>query len=129
MGTRSVVAAQFGDEIKGVYVHWDGYPEGVGKALVEIVARDGREKAVETLLGTPGGWSNIDATWVSDPDRDPTRFGKVEGYGVRYVGSQGDTNYRTPGDGGEAYFYLIGKDGTVAYSEGDYDPRRMKTIS
>jgi hypothetical protein len=33
MGTRSAIGMQFGDIIKAVYCHWDGYPEYVGAIL------------------------------------------------------------------------------------------------
>jgi len=35
MGTRSFIAIKDNDTIKGVYCHWDGYPEGVGAVLNE----------------------------------------------------------------------------------------------
>lgn len=34
MGTRSCVAKPNGEAIEGRYVHWDGYPSGVGVTLV-----------------------------------------------------------------------------------------------
>ena len=46
---------------KGRYVHYDGYPGGVGAALLRIVARDGLVKAHEVLLNAHGGWSTITA--------------------------------------------------------------------
>ena len=30
MATRSSIAMVTGEGIRSVYVHWDGYPEGVG---------------------------------------------------------------------------------------------------
>lgn len=33
MGTRSAIGMQFGDIVKAVYCHWDGYPEYVGAVL------------------------------------------------------------------------------------------------
>ena len=50
MGTRSIVGAEIGDKTEGRYVHWDGYPEGVGRAVARIVLRDGYERAVKTLM-------------------------------------------------------------------------------
>ena len=35
MGTRSFIAVKEGDQFKGVYCHWDGYPEGVGATLAK----------------------------------------------------------------------------------------------
>lgn len=34
MATRSAIGMQFGDIVKAVYCHWDGYPEGVGTTLL-----------------------------------------------------------------------------------------------
>jgi len=41
MGNRAVIAATYPDGVKGRYVHWDGYPSGVGLAVLAIVQRDG----------------------------------------------------------------------------------------
>lgn len=35
MSTRSTIAYKFQDGATGVYCHWDGYPEGVGRILQE----------------------------------------------------------------------------------------------
>lgn len=35
MATRSSIAMVTGEGIRSVYVHWDGYPEGVGATLEE----------------------------------------------------------------------------------------------
>ena len=35
MATRSSIAMATGEGIRSVYVHWDGYPEGVGATLEE----------------------------------------------------------------------------------------------
>ena len=35
MGTRSRIGVMHGDNCKSVYVHWDGYPTGVGSVLNE----------------------------------------------------------------------------------------------
>jgi len=35
MSTRSRVGLLTADEVRSIYVHFDGYPEGVGKTLVE----------------------------------------------------------------------------------------------
>ena len=35
MATRSRIAVKQGKVWKSVYVHWDGYPDGVGQELVE----------------------------------------------------------------------------------------------
>lgn len=35
MGTRSRIGVMHGDNCKSIYVHWDGYPTGVGSVLNE----------------------------------------------------------------------------------------------
>ena len=36
MGTRSAIIVKVSDKLyKGIYCHWDGYPDGVGKTLKE----------------------------------------------------------------------------------------------
>jgi hypothetical protein len=35
MATRSAIGMQFGDIVKAVYCHWDGYPENNGRILIE----------------------------------------------------------------------------------------------
>ena len=34
MATRSAIGIKHGDRVKGVYCHWDGYPEQIGRAHV-----------------------------------------------------------------------------------------------
>lgn len=118
MGTRSVIAAEVdnpdgeGTIIKGVYAHWDGYPDHMLVELQKIVARDGVEKAVEELLRQGGqGWSSIDSDNVSD----------VPGYGRRFTDAP-DWAFRTDAAGdGEEYFYVIRKDGQVVWTTGAAD--------
>lgn len=35
MGTRSRIGVMHGDNCKSIYVHWDGYPTGVGRTLLD----------------------------------------------------------------------------------------------
>ena len=94
MGTRSVVALPTADGgFKGRYVHWDGYPEGVGLALMVIVARDGVQKAAEVLVRDNYGWSSIDSTQTTvSPYGEEPRFRAVPGYGVAYTTEQGQSS-------------------------------------
>lgn len=59
MGTRSIIARPTPDGFAGRYCHWDGYPEGVGKEIWHIVARDGVEKACKILLDDHYSWSGL----------------------------------------------------------------------
>ena len=64
MGTRSMILKPEGDAWVGRYVHWDGYPEGVGAALHEIVNRDGLTMARKVLIDDHVYWSSIDPSMV-----------------------------------------------------------------
>ena len=46
MGTRSFVGVMVGDKCRAVYVHWDGYLEGVGAELQNYT----RQELVEELI-------------------------------------------------------------------------------
>lgn len=47
MATRSRIAVKQGKVWKSVYVHWDGYPEGVG---VELLSNYTTEDSIKDLL-------------------------------------------------------------------------------
>lgn len=59
MGTRSVVAEPQGDGWHGRYVHWDGYPSGVGRTVFALAESMGPETAREFLLREHTGWSSL----------------------------------------------------------------------
>lgn len=103
--------------MRGVYVHFDGYPEGRLPVLHELIARDGVDKVVSTLLKLPHGWSYLDHEAVYDQGHD-----LVAGYGARYP--SGDDDYRTPedvfGDIFIEYLYVIEEDGYITWAENDY---------
>ena len=133
MSTRSIVAAEFEDGVKGVYVHSDGYPEGQWGMLNQLstkIARDGAAKVIKTILGKPSGWSSLIEHDELPSGHTDGRFLLIKGYGVQFsrklfpkLGKdyrQGDDTYRYPGDGGEEYFYLIRRDGTIEWCEGDW---------
>lgn len=141
MGTRSVVAAEFPDGIKGVYVHSDGYPEGPSgmlNTLGALIARDSVDKVITKIVGKPNGWSSLDQNQTRENLNQMYKDGRflaIPGYGVQFsaklvkIGGkpyrQALTEYRKPGDGGEAYFYLIKRDGSIDWVEGDW-PREIK---
>jgi hypothetical protein len=120
MGTRSAIAIRTEDGgFKGRYVHWDGYPDGVGRAVRQIIERDGREKALEVLLEDHYGWSTVDGEEEQDLGigREDGRFVAVPGYGVAYTTEQ---NQSSPdewvtylGDWGTEYIYIVEDDGTI----------------
>lgn len=96
MGTRSVVAVQTGDTFKGRYIHWDGYPSGVGEQILTIVKRDGVEKARQVLTVKHYGWSGLDTEQKAGKaslsvGMQDGRFAAVKGYGVAYTTAQGQS--------------------------------------
>jgi len=124
MATRSIVAAHTEKGVRGVYVHWDGYPEGRVPVLKHLIARDGVGKVVATILGQPHGWSHLDPEIVESQApgiNGADRFLTIPGYGVQYLPYpiQGNENYWTPTDGsdwmGIEYVYLITESGEVEY--------------
>lgn len=95
MGTRSVVAVPTADGgWKGRYVHWDGYPEGVGSALAKIVQRDGYDTAVRVLTQDHYGWSSVTGEEHQELTLGYTdgRFEAVPGYGVAYTTKGGQSS-------------------------------------
>ena len=73
MGTRSFVGVMVGDKCRAVYVHWDGYLEGVGAELQEYTT----QAEVEELIShgdrsslTEGFYKDRDETDVDPQDFD-----------------------------------------------------------
>jgi len=72
MSTHALV---FGKGLTGRYVHFDGYPSGVGAALLRIVQRDGLDMARKVVLGSKGGWVSLHGKRSrSDYDEDGKIF-------------------------------------------------------
>lgn len=136
MGTRSYVAAETERGIIGVYVHWDGYPDGRIPVLRELVARDGLATVVKTIVGKPNGWSGLSAhdTELS-PGMQDGRFEAVPGYGIQYttVDGQADDSYWTPethdAESWCEYLYIIRTDGTVDWAEIEYGNRDISAYN
>ena len=88
MGTRSVVAIPQGDSWKGRYVHWDGYPSGVGAALLEIrqaAYSDDLPGLIKMLTEDHWYWSTLsgpDGDNKVTPYPDDSRFVAVPGVGI-----------------------------------------------
>jgi hypothetical protein len=108
MGTASIVGVpSSADGFLGRYVHYDGYPEHMAATLAAIVARDGIDAAVATIVVRNCGWSKI--TGAAHIEAHPLGGLVVPGYGVAYTadGAQGDPN--------ELY---CGRDGAPSDSNG-----------
>lgn len=79
MATRSVVGRYIGENAWiGRYVHWDGYPAGMVPVLLDIVLRDGIDKALDTLIWKNYSWSSL---WGSDKPEYSKAENYVDGYG------------------------------------------------
>lgn len=93
MSTHAIVAAEIGGKTEGRYVHLDGYPTGIGRALARIIKRDGLERAIQTLLLDHADWSFVND--AADPVENPWGT-TVKGYGIANVSG-------LVADGGEWY--------------------------
>lgn len=95
MSTRSVIAIPDGKTgFRGRFVHWDGYPRGVGQSLRSIILRDGMEKAIRTLIVEYHAWETVDAynSQAVPEYMDAAGFVAVTGYGIAQVPQPGSEN-------------------------------------
>ncbi len=72
MGTRSLVGVMIGDKCRAVYVHWDGYLDGVGAELQDYTTQE----EVEELIAD-GDRSSLDGPYYKDRGEegvDPTDY-------------------------------------------------------
>lgn len=89
MGTRSMVGVMVGNKVRAVYVHWDGYLDGVGAGLQEYTTQE----AVEELI-SHGDRSSLEEGFYKDRGEtgvEPSEyatfaefFDAVEGCGGEY---------------------------------------------
>ena len=96
MGTRSFVGVMVGDKCRAVYVHWDGYLEGVGAELQNYT----RQELVEELI-SHGDRSSLDGPYYSErgeTDVEPADYATFE-------------EFYEAADGSWAEYYYIFKDG------------------
>lgn len=107
MSTNSVVAEATPNGFKGRYIHWDGYPEGVGQAIATIVRRDGFAEAVKTLVHAHHGWSSVNGEQTQIADRDAKRFTPVPGYGMAYTDDEQPDEWITSSGHALEYAYVI----------------------
>lgn len=135
MSTRSVVATGTVEGWKGRYVHFDGYPTGVGESVRQIVPRDGVETTVWNLIHDNYGWSSVDAEFGKELDeflRDG-RFVRVDGYGVAYTTEQGQSSpddWQTDSNADPLWIewvYLIQDEGIVVL-KGDYENKCFREV-
>jgi len=106
MATRSAIGIMYGDVCKSIYVHWDGYLEGVGVTLLENY---GRVRASELIAC--GNVSSLHATipethFIDDSAECLTTHSLSEF--LDYYGSSWCE-----------YFYIMGTDGQWYVTQGD----------
>lgn len=117
MGTRSVVGTPNRDGgWRGRYIHWDGYPAGVGCALLKIrhdLFPDDLPAMIEHLTVTHTGWSTLTGE-TPEPDRYTLSVGNhgavaVPGCGVAYIEPEAEAWWiESDGDnGGTEWCYLL----------------------
>jgi len=85
MATRSNISVKVGDLYHTIYVHWDGYPEGVGNTLV---LNYNSQELAEKLVSN-GDISSLDDS-CDKPDGH-TFDDPVNGYTVYYGRDRGET--------------------------------------
>ena len=85
MATRSNISVKVGDLYHTIYVHWDGYPEGVGKTL----ALNYNSQELAEKLVSYGDISSLDDS--SDKPEGHTFDDPVKGYTVYYGRDRGET--------------------------------------
>lgn len=135
MSTRSVIAR--GTDIEhGVYVHSDGYPEGVGadlKKILTLTFSGDIEAALKVLVDeTPQGWSYTDpSNKLSGATGELYGDGEykeaVPGVGKRYAKGDGDMRQHVTN---QEYGYAIFEDGHVeVYDYNGRTPQYDFTIS
>jgi len=126
MSTRSIVAKPAGDSWEGRYVHFDGYPTGVGQALFNSYHAHfgGDIKAMREALidAEPVGWSDFGDYNLSLPGQWLAEFPSDEerpNTGPRSYSARGETprngeaDVRRPEDGGEEWVYVLADGGLM----------------
>lgn len=102
MGTRSFVGVMVGDKCRAVYVHFDGYPEGVGAQVLEYT----KQADVEELISY-GDRSSLTEGYYKDRGESnvkPTEY------------STFDEFYKACADAWGEYYYIF-KDGVWYYGD------------
>ncbi len=105
MGTRSFVGVMVGDRVRAVYVHFDGYLEGVGAELQGYKT----QAEVEELI-SHGDRSSLDGGYYKDRGED----------GVDPVEYENFKEFYDAADKSWAEYYYIFKDG-VWYCGNTYE--------
>jgi hypothetical protein len=85
MATRGIVARATNGGWEGRYTHWDNYPERMVYVLGELVARDGVDKVIQTIITETPSWSQIEPLAKSGEASLYEVSQLVEGYGYKHT--------------------------------------------
>lgn len=114
MSTHAAVGRRTGETSwEGAYVHFDGYPEGVGAELTQIIARDGAAKTLETVLAQPD-WRCVEADYKAETGLfGNDQVSVIAGYGEYYTDRITPPPLQTDAINSVHYVYLIAEDGSI----------------
>ena len=106
MGTRSIVAKRVEDGFMSIYVHWGGYPDGVGAELVKDFnsaagadhLMDQGDSSTLTESYKSRGEDDVDATFVKGDLSNLRMYASRSGGEYVYVWDIGWRGYTTVGD-------------------------------
>lgn len=111
MGTRSVVARHITNgEFDGRYVHWDGYPSHMLRALYEFIRRDGYETTCRVLIDEHTGWSVLDPFQSEDDETHGDHIVTEQYWGKYYNDTPDEPFIKTFDEAigcGAEYIYII----------------------
>jgi len=128
MSTRSRIGLQLVDgSVISSYHHWDGYPEWLGKTLVEHY--NSKELATELIDG-----GDMSSCWCID--RWDDKFPENQEYGPQYYAQRGDTDVEPRLDAnkydyladGEEFAYLFVNGEWICYDMHQFEENTMPTI-
>jgi len=89
MSTNANVLVKTDEGFKSIYIHWDGYPEGVGNILKEHYNTQEKAEQVVSL----GDLSSLDKS-MECPEGH-TFNAPVDGYSIAYGRDRGEENVET----------------------------------
>jgi len=127
MSTRSRIGLQLSDgSVISSYHHWDGYPEWLGKTLVEHY--NSKELATELIDG-----GDMSSCWCID--RWDDKFPENQEYGPQYYSERGedcpprlDANLYDYLADGEEYAYLFVNNTWVCYDRHQFENKAFEIV-
>ncbi len=118
MGTRSIIAipdAECG--WKGRYVHYDGYPTGVGAQVWAMVMRSGLTETIKVLTEDHHSWSSLTTATEQNETSARLDYPFIAGWGEPHVDGNPDAWVIADGDKwGCEWAYLLTPQGMEVMS-------------